>query len=90
MRQNTLLSICFLHKSNDGFIFTSIRDEIIQYKIIYDIYGNFIKLEKFDIIDDLGSDYDAIFTTDDGRIFYNQKNNNNQGKREFFLTKYKQ
>ena len=90
LRQNTLLSICFLHKSNDGFIFTSIRDEIIQYKIIYDIYGNFIKLEKFDIIDDLGSDYDAIFTTDDGRIFYNQKNNNNQGKREFFLTKYKQ
>ena len=90
LRQNTLLSICFLHKSNDGFIFTSIRDEIIQYKIIYDMYGNFIKLEKFDIIDDLGSDYDAIFTTDDGRIFYNQKNNNNQGKKEFFLTKYKQ
>ena len=90
LKQNSYAHICFLHKSIDGFIFTSIHDEIIQYKIIYDIDRNFIKLEIYDIISDLGNDNNAIFTTDDGKIFYNQRNNNNQGKREFFLTKYKQ
>ena len=81
--------IRFLHKSYDGFIFTSFNDEIIQYKIVYDENGNFIKLEKYDIINDIGDNNEAIFTTDDGKIFYSQMNKNENGKSGFILTEYK-
>ena len=82
--------IHFLHNSGDGFIFTCVRDEIIQYKIIIDEEGNFIELEEFDIIKD-GSYCKAIITTEDGKIFYTQniENQNNYGKYNFFLTDYK-
>ena len=86
---NTLSRIRFLHKSYDGFIFTFFNDDIIQYKIVYDKNGNFIKLEKNDIISDIGENNEAIFTTDDGKIFYNQINKNLNGKSCFFLTEYK-
>ena len=34
--------IRFICNSNDGFIFTSPEDEIIQYKIVYDKNGNLL------------------------------------------------
>ena len=71
--------IRFICNSNDGFIFTSPEDVIIQYKIISDKNGNFIKLEVFDIIID--GDYNsAILTTSDGRILYKQKMENMDNK----------
>ena len=78
----------FLNISNDGFIFTSIGDGIIQYKIIKD-EDNFIKLEKFDVIED-GISNSAIAITEDGKIFYKQKiENENSDKTNLFLMKYK-
>ena len=77
----------FLHNSNDGFIFTSLGDEIIQYKIINDENNNFIKLEKFEVIED-GENNNAIITTDDGKIFYHQKSQ--VDKLNLGLFKYKQ
>ena len=43
--------IRFLHNSNDGYIFTSFDDRIIQFKIINDEEGNYIDLLKLDVID---------------------------------------
>ena len=80
--------VLFLHKSTDEFIFTSIRDEIIQFKIIKDEDGNYIRLEKFDIIED-GSYNSAIITTEDGKIFYKRKIENYNENTYLFLTKYK-
>ena len=82
--------IHFLHKSNDKFIFTSVGDMIIQYKIITDEDDNFIKLEEFDVIKD-GIENEAIITTDEGKIFYEQKieNENLNGKTNFFSYEYK-
>ena len=77
----------FLHNSNDGFIFTSLGDIIIQYRIINDEDNNFIKLEKFEVIED-GENNNAIITTDDGKIFYHQKSQDN--KLNLCLFKYKQ
>ena len=77
--------IRFLYNSNDGFIFTALIDKIIQYKIIKDNADNFIQLEKYNIIED-GQDNTAIITTDDGKIFYNQKYKNNMTK--LFLLEY--
>ena len=81
--------IHFLIKSNDGFIFTSSEDEIIQYKIIKDEDDNFIKLEKFDIIKDAFYNH-TVAITEDHKIFYKQKIDNFEGKTNLFLTKYKQ
>ena len=78
-----------MHRSYDGFIFTSFGEDIIQYKVIYNEDGNFIKLEIFNIIHDIGDNIGAIFTTDDGKIFYSQKNTNQHGRESFFLTEYK-
>ena len=77
----------FLHNSNDGFIFTSLGDEIIQYRIINDEDNNFIKLEKFEVIED-GENNNAIITTDDGKIFYHQESQDD--KLNLGLFKYKQ
>ena len=90
LSQDRFSYIHFLHNSGGGFIFTCIRDEIIQYKIIIDEEGNFIELEEFDIIKD-GSNCKAVITTEDGKIFYTQniENQNNYGKYNFFLTDYK-
>jgi hypothetical protein len=81
--------IRFLHNSNDGFIFTSFGEGIIQYKIIKDEDNNYITLEKFDDIED-GKNNSSITTTKDGKIFYSQINEQIQGKTNLFLTKYKQ
>ena len=82
--------IHFLHNSGDGFIFTSFKKEIIQYKIITDEEGKFIELQEFDVIKD-GLDIKAIITTDNGKIFYTQTTENGYqyGKYNFFLTDYK-
>ena len=80
--------IRFICNSNDGFIFTSPEDEIIQYKIVCDKNGNFIKLEVFDIIKDSYNN-SAILTTSNGRILYKQKNENMDNKINLYLTKYK-
>jgi WD40 repeat protein len=82
--------IHFLHNSGDGFIFTSFKKEIIQYKIITDEEGKFIELQEFDVIKD-GLDIKAIITTDNGKIFYtqNMENGYQYGKYNFFLTDYK-
>ena len=81
--------ILFLYKSNDGFIFTSVGSGIIQLKIINDVDNNFIRLEKFNIIED-GINNTAISLIEDGKIFYNQKKENLDDKTNLFLTKYKQ
>ena len=83
-----LFYISFLHNSNDGFIFTSVRRDIIQYKIIKDDKNNFIKLEKFDTITD-GEFNSTITTTRDGKIFYSQTNDNLIYKTKFCLKEYK-
>ena len=81
--------ILFLYKSNDGFIFTSTGKGIIQLKIIKDEDNNFIRLEKFDIIED-GISNTAISLIEGGKIFYKQKIENLDDKTNLFLTKYKQ
>jgi len=83
-----LFYISFLHNSNDGFIFTSIRRDIIQYKIILDDKNNFVKLEKYDVITD-GEFNSTITTTGDGKIFYSQTNDNIIYKTKFCLKEYK-
>ena len=90
LNQDSFSYIRFLHNSGDGFIFTCIQDEIIQYKIINDEEGNFIELEEFDVIKD-GSDCKSVITTDNGKIFYTQNFNGhyNYSKINFFLTDYK-
>lgn len=90
LNQDSFSYIRFLHNSGDGFIFTSIQDEIIQYKIINDEEGNFIELEEFDVIKD-GLDCKSVITTDNGKIFYTQNFNGhyNYSKINFFLADYK-
>ena len=78
----------FLHNSNDGFIFTYFDDKIIQYKIAYDENENFLKLEKFDEIDN-ADNCKAIATTDEGKIFYKKKTEDYKGKSIFILANYK-
>ena len=78
----------FIYKSYDGFIFTSVGEGIIQYKIVTDQDGNFIKLEEFSFIED-GINNTAIITTEDGKIFYKQHLDNMDGKTNLFLTNYK-
>ena len=85
--EDNLNFIHFIYNSNDGFIFTSIGDGIIQYKIVTDNDGNFIKLEEFDIIEDAYNN-SAIITVD-GKILYKQKKENLDNKTNLFLTNYK-
>ena len=84
---NNLDYVLFLHNSNDGFIFTSFEEKIIQLKIINDEEGNFIKLQKFDEIEDSLIN-EAIATTNDGKIFYEIKSKNVE-KLNFCLINYK-
>ena len=81
--------IRFLHKSYDEFIFASTGEKIIQYKIIKDEDNDFLKLEKFNTIED-GIYNSAIITTEDGKIFYNQRFENSAQSTKLILTKYKQ
>ena len=82
-----LFYVRFVHNSNDGFIFSSIGDEIIQYKIIKDDDDNFIRIEKFNTIED-GENNIAVITTDDGKILYRQILKNLNNKINLFLSKY--
>ena len=77
--------IHFLHVSNKGFLFTSDGNNIIQFKIITDEYNNFVELLKFDSINNIYSGSKAIITTEDGKIFYQLKENNMR----FYLTPFK-
>ena len=79
--------IHFLHTSNDGFIFTSLGHEVIEYEIVKDVDGDFITLKKCKVFED-GKYNSAIITTDDGKIFYSQKLEFSAGKTNMFLTKY--
>ena len=81
--------VYFLIKSNDGFIFTSTGEKIIQFKIVKDEDDNFVKLEKFDIIQDAIENH-TIAITEDNKIFYKQIIDNSDEKTNLFLTKYKQ
>ena len=63
--ENSFDYVRFLHNSNDGYIFTSFNNKIIQFKIVVDDEGNFKKLKKFDEIDDKENN-NAIITTDNG------------------------
>ena len=80
--------IHFIYNSNDGFIFTSVGDWIIQYEIVTDDDGCFIKLEEFDCIKD-GYNNSAIITTNDGKILYKQKMEKTTIKTNLFLANYK-
>ena len=88
LHEKTYNDILFLHNSNDRFIFTSIDDDIIQYKIIRDEDGNFIKLEKFFVYEKVIYN-SSIITTEDGKILYKQKKRNFEDKNKLFLTEYK-
>ena len=81
--------IHFLHKSYDGFIFASTKETIVQYQIIVNEDNDSIRLEKFDTIED-GNSNSAIITTEEGRIFYNQKFDDSEESTKLILTKYKQ
>ena len=81
--------IHFLHKSYDGFIFASTKETIVQYQIIVNEDNDSIRLEKFDTIED-GNSNSATITTEEGRIFYNQKFDDSEESTKLILTKYKQ
>ena len=88
IHENKNNDILFLHNCNDSFIFTSIDDDTIQYKIIRDEDGNFIKLEKFFVYEKVIYN-SSIITTEDGKILYKQKKRNFEDKNKLFLTEYK-
>ena len=89
LKKGGLGYVHFLYNSNDGFIFTSYeQNSIIQFKIISNEDNNFVKLEKFDTIDDV-KDNTAIITTEDGKIFYSKLTNDINYGNYFFLKKYK-
>ena len=85
--ENSFRTVQFLHCVNEKFIFTAFGHGIAQYKIIKDVNNNFIKLELFSTITDVQDDSD-IALTEDGKIFYCQRLENNNQKINFFLTKY--
>ena len=58
----------FLHNSNDGFIFTSFEDKIIQLKIFKDEEDNFINLQKYDQIQN--EENNEAIIAENGKIFY--------------------
>ena len=73
VNENSFHTISSLYMSNKGFLFASYKDNIIQFKIINDENKNFIELEKFDIINNKLNTSDAIIATEDGKIFYQVK-----------------
>ena len=81
-------NIQFILNSNDGFIFTSFDDKIMQFKIIQDEEGNFIRLKKFGEIN-AGLKNRAIITFENGKIFYKKKTENSYEKSLFILDEYK-
>ena len=81
----TYTKIIFLHVSIDGYLFTCYDKDIIQYKIIKDENNNFIELNKMNIISNKENVCNSIITTDNGKIFYQDKKDKNR----FFLTSYK-
>lgn len=74
VNEESFTNINFMHLSNNNnYLFTSYGETIIQFKIIKDKEDNFIELEEFDRIEDKKSGSSSIATTDDGKIFYQQK-----------------
>ena len=80
--------IQLLHKSNDGFIFTSSDQKIIQFLINKDEEGNYICMKKFYEIE-TGECNRAIATIDKGKIFYKKNIKYLYGKSIFILDEYK-
>ena len=81
-------NIQFILNSNDGFIFTSFDNKIMQFKIIQDEEGNFIRLKKFGEIN-AGLKNRAIITFENGKIFYKKNMENSYEKSLFILDEYK-
>ena len=82
--QQSVNNINFMHTNHDGkFIFTSYKENIIQFKIIKDRNNNFIELEEFYKITNKQIGSPAIVTTNDGKIFYQID------KMKFCLKSYK-
>lgn len=86
VNKESLTIISFIHISNNGFLFTSYNNKIIQFKVCKDENNNFIELEEFFTIEDKEEGNSSIITTDEGKIFYQQKDNFGIN---FYLTNYK-
>ena len=87
VKENSLTNISFMHMSKNGNLFTSYNNKIIQFKACKDENNNFIELEETFTLDDKEEGSSPIITTDDGKIFYQQKGNN-YGIR-FYFTNFK-
>ena len=72
--ENSLCSVNCLNFNNNGFLFASYGDYIIQFKVI-NIRNTFIEFKEFDIIKNKEGQSEAIATTEDGKIFYQVKDN---------------
>ena len=82
--ENSLCKVTCLHMSNNGFLFASYGENIIQFKVIND-NNNFIDFMKFDTINNKERQSQAITTTDDGKIFYQI----NENRTTFILNNFK-
>ena len=87
VKDESLTTISFVHMSNSGYLFTSYNNKIIQFKVCKDENNNFIELEEIFILEDKEEGSSQIITTDDGKIFYQQKGHN-FGLR-FYFTNFK-
>jgi len=86
VNNESLTTISFMHMSNSEFLFTSYNNKIIQFKVCKDENNNFIELEEFFTFEDKEEGNSSIITTDDGKIFYQQKRHN---RISFYLTNFK-
>ena len=76
VKNESLSTISFMHMSNSGYLFTSYNNKIIQFKVCKDENNNFIELEEIFTLEDKEEGSSSIITTDNGKIFYQQKRNN--------------
>ena len=76
VKNESLSAISFMHMSNSGYLFTSYNNKIIQFKVCKDENNNFIELEEIFTLEDKEEGSSSIITTDNGKIFYQQKRNN--------------
>ena len=84
LENNDYTNLTFLY-INNGYFFTSYKENIIEFKIIYDEDNNFIEFKKIDIIQNKEYGSKAMITTYDKKIFYQIK----KKKVTFFLTPFK-
>ena len=84
LENNDYTNLIFLY-INNGYFFTSYKENIIEFKIIYDEDNNFVEFKKIDIIQNKEYESKAMITTYDKKIFYQIK----KKKVTFFLTPFK-